>query len=761
LVVKANNPADHKNKIKLLTNYLPVVVPRGPFCQYHVHFSPEVDSARLGNYLLMQHKDTLFKDMAFVFDGLAVLYTKYPIRKNLEEKIELVSKGRKLSYKITIQNTAYLENHKTIKEPVRQLFNIMYRTALRRLRLQQIGRNHYNMEQAIPLEVYNLRIVPGLLETICLTGNGILFNADIIYRSLRTDTVLDLIYDYKKRYGNKYKKKVEAELVGSTVLCLYNNRTVYINAIAWDKTPKDSFERKEGKITYLKYFKEVHSKTINDQDQPLLLRKRKDRVEYYIPELCTLTGITDDMRKDFKCMQQMKRATFLNPHERAGRILEFVQKSSENTEFTEALSKWDFEIQPKLVEVQGAILDKETIIFGEGAMMKSDDRAQWRIRDQPLYKNEQVNEWLLIKPPDCEYEVDRLLKSLYKVSSPLGISLKGVKQVTTKGDYPKDYEECIRANLKSKNNFKFVLVILPDKDKGRYDEVKKLLCLEYGTLSQCIALNTMQGKALDSIATKVAIQIATKIGAIPWTVDLPLPGPTMICGMDVYHSGEKVTRTKSSIVGFTANLGGSDSSYYSRVLINKPGEELVESLEPCIEEALVEFKKKNKVSPKYVIFYRDGVGEGQVPEVKDKEVKSIQKVIEKVGAKLCFIVVLKRIHTRLFRKEGNSILNPAPGTVVDTGITEPGCLEFFMISQNVGQGTATPVRYQCIHNSAKLGPTYLQSLTFKLTHLYYNWFGTIKVPAPCLYAHRLAFLVGQSLKREDDEKRLCTKLYYL
>src|SRR5690606_39591161 len=101
------------------------------------------------------------------------------------------------------------------------------------------------------------------------------------------------------------------------------------------------------------------------------------------------------------------------------------------------------------------------------------------------------------------------------------------------------------------------------------------------------------------------------------------------------------------------------------------------------------------------------------------------------------------------------------GTVVDTGITEPGCLEFFMISQNVNQGTATPVRYQCIHNSSGLGPTYLQLLTFKLTHLYYNWFGTIKVPAPCLYAHRLAFLVGQSLEREDDEKRLCTKLYYL
>lgn len=85
---------------------------------------------------------------------------------------------------------------------------------------------------------------------------------------------------------------------------------------------------------------------------------------------------------------------------------------------------------------------------------------------------------------------------------------------------------------------------------------------------------------------------------------------------------------------------------------------------------------------------------------------------------LCFIVVLKRIHTRLFSEDLN---NPSPGTVVDTEITNKDALEFFLISQHVNQGTATPTRYQCIHNSSKFTNGYLQTLTYQLCHHYYNW----------------------------------------
>ena len=48
----------------------------------------------------------------------------------------------------------------------------------------------------------------------------------------------------------------------------------------------------------------------------------------------------------------------------------------------------------------------------------------------------------------------------------------------------------------------------------------------------------------------------------------------------------------------------------------------------------------------------------------------------------------------------------------------------------------------------------------QLAHLYYNWPGTVRVPAPCQYAHKLAFLIGQSVHK-DPKIGLADKLYFL
>jgi len=104
--------------------------------------------------------------------------------------------------------------------------------------------------------------------------------------------------------------------------------------------------------------------------------------------------------------------------------------------------------------------------------------------------------------------------------------------------------------------------------------------------------------------------------------------------------------------------------------------------------------------------------------------------------------------------------NPAPGTVVDTGCVNPDWYDFFLVSQSVKQGTVTPTHYHVIVDNTGLQPDHMQMLTYKLCHLYYNWPGTIRVPAPCQYAHKIAFLVGQSLHKDPDVS-LRNRLYYL
>ena len=62
----------------------------------------------------------------------------------------------------------------------------------------------------------------------------------------------------------------------------------------------------------------------------------------------------------------------------------------------------------------------------------------------------------------------------------------------------------------------------------------------------------------------------------------------------------------------------------------------------------------------------------------------------------------------------------------------------------MNQGTVNPTSYNVVKDTSGLLPKHIQALTYKLTHLYYNWPGTVRVPAPCQYAHKLAFLVSTS-----------------
>jgi len=47
------------------------------------------------------------------------------------------------------------------------------------------------------------------------------------------------------------------------------------------------------------------------------------------------------------------------------------------------------------------------------------------------------------------------------------------------------------------------------------------------------------------------------------------------------------------------------------------------------------------------------------------------------------------------------------------------------------QGTVIPTHYVVIHDTTNMKTDNVQQLTYKLCHLYYNWPGNIRVPAPC------------------------------
>ena len=119
--------------------------------------------------------------------------------------------------------------------------------------------------------------------------------------------------------------------------------------------------------------------------------------------------------------------------------------------------------------------------------------------------------------------------------------------------------------------------------------------------------------------------------------------------------------------------------------------EMTDRMCPSITKALARYNKLNGCLPERIIMYRygmsqisdfsfqpifdrDGVGDGQIPYVVEHEIAAIEDCFKKTGmegVKFTYIIVSKRINTRLFRINGGKPTNPPSGTVADDEVTLP------------------------------------------------------------------------------------------
>ena len=255
-----------------------------------------------------------------------------------------------------------------------------------------------------------------------------------------------------------------------------------------------------------------------------------------------------------------------------------------------------------------------------------------------------------------------------------------------------EWEREIRGSINT--TVQAVVLLLPGQ-KGKaplYDDLKRLLIKEIPVPSQVVICNTIaKGKNVRSICNKILIQICAKIGGEPWAINqMPFMNkPTMICGMDVYH---KAGSGNKSILAFSASLNQTATRYWSSAKVQEEGQEISNTLQQIVSEALNEFKIRNGTHPHQMIIYRDGLGDSQHKAMLMHEIPQIQLAINNVcrpkEVKLMVVLVNKRVNQRFFGSEiqngassgSGRLSNPRPGTVVDTDLVAADGYDFFMIS---------------------------------------------------------------------------------
>lgn len=152
--------------------------------------------------------------------------------------------------------------------------------------------------------------------------------------------------------------------------------------------------------------------------------------------------------------------------------------------------------------------------------------------------------------------------------------------------------------------------------------------------------------------------------------------------------------------------------------------EIIEDFEAIVVRHLQFFKDKNGKYPEKILYYRDGVSEGQFDQVMAIEKNAMIAACHKVQpgyektVKLTIVIVQKRHHTRFFPgktgigREDRKNNNVPAGTIVDTVITRPNENHFYLVSHQSIQGVAKPTKYCILMDDANHAIDDLQGLTY-------------------------------------------------
>ncbi|KAF3850609.1 hypothetical protein F7725_012381 [Dissostichus mawsoni] len=533
-VHEALNKAGTKGAaITIGSNHIVIRCKNEAVYQYHVTFTPNVESMGMRFAMMKDHRETTGEVIAF--DG-SILFL--PVQ--MEDVVHLKSVRRtdNEEIQIRVQMTKILPPNSDLCIP---FYNVVLRRVMKIVGLKLVGRNHYDPESAIVLGKHRLQVWPGYSTAIKRTDGGLYLNVDVSHKVLRNDSVLNIMNVMYQECTEYFQDECTKELIGNIVITRYNNRTYRIDSIEWDKSPKDTFTLMDGTQT-----------TFQIITGEILL----------VPELSFMTGIPDKMKKDFRAMKDLTMHINVSGEQHTHAIKQLLKKISTNPETR--------------------VLPMETICLQSNSFTCGSDVSWSReiCRDRSI-SSIPLNIWAIFYPRRCAEQAEELVSVFNKVAGPIGMRLARPIHVELKDDRVETYP-----------NMQLVVCIMVGNRDDLYSAIKKLCCVRSPIPSQAINIRTIsQPQKLKSVAQKILLQMNSKLGGELWTVNVPLKH-LMVVGVDVHHDTSK---SHQSVMGFVASVNSSLTRWYSRVTFQTPTEELINGFRVCLLAALQKYYEMKMV----------------------------------------------------------------------------------------------------------------------------------------------------------------------
>ncbi|GAB0095688.1 Protein argonaute-2 [Sergentomyia squamirostris] len=503
---------------------------------------------------------------------------------------------------------------------------------------------------------------------------------------------------------------------------------------------------------------------------PLLHCGPKNKNIYLPAEFCTIPGGQAVMKKlTDKQTRAMIKDTATSTDVRKNKILKILNQVKFNN--SQVVKDFGIEVGDKFLRLESRILPTPDLEYAEKRKETPRDGV-WR--PSQFIVPTSIGNWAVL----CleEYDpnmgaIQEFVDRIRSVGKSLNMTIPSPLQIAQKSKRDRDIDEFME---KCKGKLEILLVVIPEFGKV-YQKVKTSAETKYGVLTQCVKHKTVETVAQrrnDQIVGNILLKINSKLNGLNHRImssnklGVLQDGNFIVVGADVTHPSPE-QRDIPSIVGVAASYDEDGFQYTGMWRIQVPGKEKILDLATIMEDHLKFYREKRKTLPHTIIYYRDGVGEGDFKNMLDIEFQAIRNAAALLQPnykpKIVFIIVQKRHHTRFFPEKGGITSgrnnNVPPGTVVDKEIVPPNQNHFFMVAHQAIQGVAKPTKYCILVDEANMSIDDLQTLTYNLCYMFTRCNRSVSYVAPTYYAHLMAargkaYIEGSSQKLNMDNLQM-------
>ncbi|VDB94227.1 unnamed protein product [Peniophora sp. CBMAI 1063] len=446
---------------------------------------------------------------------------------------------------------------------------------------------------------------------------------------------------------------------------------------------------------------------------------------------------------------------------------------------SEYVRQFGITVNRTLHSFNARVLDAPTLRYGPNSKQPTIQprNGSWNMIEKKVYQPATgINEWVVVVYEQQSRfslaKATEVIKSLREAANSVGVII--AKNPAILPQYPPPSGAIVDQLItigkmcreKTKSIPSFYLIILPEASSDIYSAVKHFGDVKMGVPTQCLK-SSKCSRAKQQYFANVILKLNPKLGGINSIADprsvsfLTDPShPTLVLGADVVHPapGSDGRPSFSAVVG---NIDKDSAKYTSIMGVQEPRVEIIEDLQSMVTEILQRYmtyrrdtEKQVQLAPKRIVFYRDGVSEGQFSHVLERELPLIKAACADrgVNAKITVIIVGKRHHVRFFPsdpRDGDSSGNCPAGTVVDTDVVNPVEFDFYLQSHGGLLGTSRPAHYNVLYDENGFTADGLQSLTFALTHVYARATRSVSIPAPVYYADIVCSRAAHHYARGD------------